>query len=233
MQYVKIKEAIVEQINLGTLAPRQKLPAERKFAEMFDTTRVTLREALSLLEAEGKIYREDRRGWFISPESFSFDPGSKASFTRQAIAQSRIPKIDVLAAKSLLATKLPTSLLELPPFSDVHQLKRVYSLEERPVAYVENYNKPKMCPNFLNNDLSRSLSEIFKEEYGIDYSSSRYKISSTSLFGELALALRATAGTPALLIERVNYDQNGQIIDCDVEYWRHDAVCIESIVQLA
>lgn len=54
MQYVKIKDSIVEQIEAGMLSPRQKLPAERKLAESFDTTRVTLREALSLLEAEGR-----------------------------------------------------------------------------------------------------------------------------------------------------------------------------------
>lgn len=54
MQYVKIKDVIVEQIESGQLAPRQKLPSERKLAESFDTTRVTLREALSLLEAEGR-----------------------------------------------------------------------------------------------------------------------------------------------------------------------------------
>ncbi len=74
MQYVKIKDAIVEQIDAGMLMPRQKLPAERKLAESFDTTRVTLREALSLLEAEGKIYREDRRGWFISPRLYAMTP---------------------------------------------------------------------------------------------------------------------------------------------------------------
>ncbi|MFA0071123.1 GntR family transcriptional regulator, partial [Vibrio breoganii] len=35
MQYVKIKDVIVEQIESGMLTPRQKLPAERKLAESF------------------------------------------------------------------------------------------------------------------------------------------------------------------------------------------------------
>lgn len=74
MQYVEIKIAVEEQIESGLLPPGQKLPPERKLAESFNTTRVTLREALSLLEIEGKIYREDRRGWFISPPPLSYDP---------------------------------------------------------------------------------------------------------------------------------------------------------------
>lgn len=73
MQYIKIKESIVEQIESGQLLPGQKLPSERILAESFATTRVTLREALSLLEAEGVVYREDRRGWFISPEPLRYD----------------------------------------------------------------------------------------------------------------------------------------------------------------
>jgi len=232
VQYVKIKDAIVEQIDSGMLSPRQKLPAERKFAEMFDTTRVTLREALSLLESEGKIYREDRRGWFISPEPFNYDPTSCLDFLSRAKEQGRRPDTDLLSAKSLLATKRPTLLLQLPPFSDVYQLKRVRYLEGRPIAYVENYSKSELFPKLLNFDLSMSLTEIYREEYGIERCFSRYRISSTSLFDTLAHALRATSGTPALLVERVNFDQKNNIIDCDIEYWRHDAVCIESFTQL-
>ncbi|MGL6055639.1 MAG: GntR family transcriptional regulator, partial [Vibrio metschnikovii] len=54
MQYLAIKDIIIEQISSGQLSARQKLPSERKLAESFSTTRVTLREALSLLEAEGR-----------------------------------------------------------------------------------------------------------------------------------------------------------------------------------
>lgn len=59
MQYIEIKESIVEQIASGVLLAGQKLPSERQLAESFNTTRVTLREALSILETNGLIYRED------------------------------------------------------------------------------------------------------------------------------------------------------------------------------
>lgn len=51
----------------GALAPSTKLPAERRLSESFSTTRITLREALGQLESQGLIYREERRGWFVSP----------------------------------------------------------------------------------------------------------------------------------------------------------------------
>ncbi|MCC2522065.1 phosphonate utilization transcriptional regulator PhnR [Vibrio coralliilyticus] len=232
MQYVKIKDSIVEQIESGLLSPRQKLPAERKLAESFDTTRVTLREALSLLEAEGRIYREDRRGWFISPEPLKYDPTQTLNFTNMALAQNRSPQTELIAAKGILANKQAASLLGLQPFSDVYKVDRVRYLEDRPVVFVTNYIRPELFPNLLDFDLSKSLTDIYRDHFGMVYHKIRYRISTSSLLGDTAQALRATSGTPAMVVERINYNQHGELIDCDIEYWRHDAISIESIAVL-
>ena len=93
MQYLKIKQEILLQIESGSLftsgknqASGHKLSSERKLAEDFNTTRVTLREALSLLESEGHVYREDRRGWFISPAPLRYDPTNTSNFHSLAIS---------------------------------------------------------------------------------------------------------------------------------------------------
>lgn len=232
MQYVKIKDAVVEQIESGLLSPRQKLPSERKLADSFDTTRVTLREALSLLESEGRIYREDRRGWFISPQPLKYDPTQTLNFTNLALAQKRTPLTELLAAKSILANKQAASLLGLQPFSDVYRVDRVRYLENRPVAFVTKYIRPELLPNLLDFDLSQSLTDIYRDKFGVVYQKIRYRISTSSLLADIAQALRATSGTPAMVIERLNYNQHGELIDCDIEYWRHDAISVESIAQL-
>ncbi|GAD90565.1 putative GntR family transcriptional regulator [Vibrio halioticoli NBRC 102217] len=232
MQYVKIKDVIVEQIESGQLSPRQKLPAERKLAELFDTTRVTLREALSLLEAEGRIYREDRRGWFISPAPLRYDPTLALNFADMAKLQNREPLTELISAKSVLADKHVSALLGLPAFSDVFQVERVRYLEQRPVVFVKNYVIPALTPTLLDCDLSSSLTDIYREQFGVRYSEIRYRVSTTSLFGNVAQKLRATAGTPAMLVQRLNYDKHAGLIDCDLEYWRHDAICIESASKL-
>ncbi|RTZ18079.1 phosphonate utilization transcriptional regulator PhnR [Vibrio aquaticus] len=232
MQYVKIKDSIIEQVESGMLSPRQKLPAERKLAESFDTTRVTLREALSLLEAEGSIYREDRRGWFISPEPLKYDPTQVVSFPSLAKAQNRTPKTELVATKSIIANKQATRLLELPPFSDVYRVDRVRYLEDRPVVHVTHYLRPDVFPNLLAYDLSGSLTDIYREQYDVKYHKVRYRISTSSLLGEEAQALRATSGTPAMVIERVGYNEQGLPIGCDIEYWRHDAISIESMAEI-
>lgn len=232
MQYVKIKETIEDQIESGLLIARQKLPSERKLAKTFDTTRATLREALSSLEAEAKIYREDRRGWFVCPAPLYCDPLSTLNFIGIAASQGREPASELLQAEKILATKQASLLLKVPMLTDLYQIHRVRYLEERPVVYVINYIKADFFPNLLTHNVTHSLTDAYQQHYAVSYQKTHYRVSTTSLFGDIALALRARLGSPAMLVERINYDMQGRLIDCDLEYWRHDAICIESVAQL-
>ena len=52
----------------------------------FGITRMTIRQALFQLEAEGLIYHLNRRGWFVSPPRLGYDPTANLSFTENALA---------------------------------------------------------------------------------------------------------------------------------------------------
>ena len=52
-----ISRALAARIRQGEYAASRRLPAERVLSEQFATTRITLREALGQLEAEGLVYR--------------------------------------------------------------------------------------------------------------------------------------------------------------------------------
>ncbi|KXO13655.1 2-aminoethylphosphonate uptake and metabolism regulator [Moritella sp. JT01] len=228
MQYLKIKEEILQKIESGLLTSGQKLTSERKLAEAFNTTRVTLREALSLLESEGRVYRENRRGWFISPAPLRYDPTKTTNFHNLALSQQRIPKTELLSATMVPADKQIALLLQIAPQTEVIRIHRVRYLDERPVVLVTNYVLPERLPNLLSHDLSASLTDIYQQHYDTLYQRTHYRIRSSSLVADTATPLRATSGCAAMYIERVNYDQYDQLLDCDLEYWRHDAVTIEA-----
>jgi DNA-binding GntR family transcriptional regulator len=225
-------ESINEQIEAGLLAPGSKFPAERKLAETFNTSRVTLREALSLLESDGKIFREDRRGWFVSPTALAYDPTNTDNFKTMAIKAKREPRSELLSAELLPCPRDAAKLLGVEAFTQVYKLERLRFLDNRPVAVTINYVIAEYFPELQEKDFIASLTHTYKEDYDILYSQTRYHIRTSSLQGEIAQALRATSGSPAMLVERVNHDQNGRLIDCDLEYWRHDAINIQSVATL-
>jgi DNA-binding GntR family transcriptional regulator len=74
------------------------------------------------------------------------------------------------------------------------------------------------------------LTELYAREYAIEYGQVGFEIMPTALGAEAAGALRVSVGSPGLRITRVNQDQHGRLIDCDLEYWRHDAIRLTATV---
>ncbi|WP_062265217.1 phosphonate utilization transcriptional regulator PhnR [Endozoicomonas arenosclerae] len=227
-QYQIIRTALNEQIESGALKPGSKLPSERLLSEKFGTTRITLRESLSSLEADGLVYREDRRGWFVSPERVTYDPTVNANFHTMVTRQGRLPDTRMIHADLVPATGRVQKLLQLPALTPVYRLQRLRSVDGRNVLYVENYINPAYFPDLLKHDLSRSLSDVYQEHYERQYARVSFRIYPVGLNTEASSHLKVTTGSSGLLVERTNYDQSGVLIDCDFEYWRQDAVVISA-----
>lgn len=219
-----ICHALQAQIERGLLPLGGKLPAERRLSELFDTTRITLREALGQLEAQGLIYREERRGWFVSPPRLAYNPLVRSHFHAMVAEQGRVPGTEVLGARLIPASVEICELLELPALSSVYQIRRARRVDGRLVLYVEHYLNPAYFPGIIEFDLTRSLTELYASEYAIRYGRVRFDMVPTALHPEAATHLKVTAGSPALKITRINRDQHGRLIDCDLEFWRHDAI---------
>ena len=114
--------------------------------------------------------------------------------------------------------------LQLPALSSVIQICRGRRIDGRLVLYVEHYLNPRYFPGILDCDLNQSMTELYARKYDLHYGRVRFEIVPTSLPVEAAAALRVSVGSPGLRIARVNYDQHQRLIDCDLEFWRHDAI---------
>lgn len=222
-----IKQAIQERIGSDAYKLGARLPSERQLCLEFETSRVTLHEILIQLEAEGLIYREERRGWFVSPPRFVYDPQSRGHFTLSALQQGRVPSTRVIDRQLVKPPARVVELLDLPPGTKMACIRRVRSIDGRAVLYVEHYYQADVFPGLFEHDLSVSLTELYRDTYGFHYGRMKYQITPTAVSGDAAAALRVASGSPALLVTRVNHGLDNGIRDCDFEYWRHDAILIE------
>jgi GntR family transcriptional regulator len=66
--YAQVKEVLVRQIRSGQYQPQEPLPAERLLMEQFGVSRITVRRALSDLEAAGVVSRKVGRGTYVAAE---------------------------------------------------------------------------------------------------------------------------------------------------------------------
>ncbi len=222
-----IKHAIQERIRSDAYRLGERLPSERQLCLEFEASRVTLHEILIQLEAEGLIYREERRGWFVSPPRFLYDPQSRGHFAMSARQQGRVPSTRVIDRRVVRPPARVVELLEIPPDTRMACIRRVRSIDGRAVLYVEHYYQADVFPGLFERDLSVSLTELYRDVYGFHYGRMKYQITPTAVSGDAAAMLRVAAGSPALLVTRVNHGLDSGIRDCDFEYWRHDAILIE------
>lgn len=222
-----ICKALSESIAAGAFSAEGRLPSERALSEQFSTTRITLREALSQLEAQGLIYREVRRGWFVSPPRIIYNPLQRSHFHAMAKDQGRSAQTEVIDARHCVASDTVCQKLLLPLNSDVICIRRLRYIDNRPVLYVEHYLNPLYFQDILETDLTSSLTDLYASRYDIHYGRVRFDMVPTLLTEEASRALRVASGSPALFITRTNRDQHDRVIDCDLEYWRYDALHID------
>ena len=67
--YEKLSKAIIDQILGGSLAPGQRLPAERELARAFGVSRPSLREALGALQTLGVVETRHGSGSWVSADA--------------------------------------------------------------------------------------------------------------------------------------------------------------------
>ncbi|QTF09905.1 UTRA domain-containing protein [Brenneria izadpanahii] len=222
-----ICQSLSERIQRGDFAEQGRLPSERALSDQFSTTRITLREALGQLESQGMIYRELRRGWFIAPPRFIYNPLHRSHFHAMAKLQGRAAQTEVLDAQRVKVHAALAQHLAMREGEEVYRIRRLRRIDGRAVLYVEHYLNPRYFPGLLDFDLTQSLTDLYRERYGIRYGRVRFTMLPTPMPLFAAPTLKIAPGSPALFITRINRDQHDRIIDCDCEYWRYDALYID------
>ncbi|NHF67845.1 UTRA domain-containing protein [Xanthomonas hortorum] len=220
-----ITEIISAQIAAGEWGPDQRLPVERELAERFACTRITLREALQQLEAQGRIYRENRRGWFVSAPRVRYDPTSIAGFMQYVAAQGRKPRTELLSATRQAAGAAYAAALRLEtPYDEVFVLQRRRWIDRRAVLLETNVVLAAWAPGLLEHDLAGSLSSVFNQKLGLFLSRAHVSMHPAGLDATQAMLLQSTTGTPCFRLQRVSFAEDGRAVELDIESWRHDAL---------
>lgn len=229
--YLKIRDYLAADIAAGKWSENDKLPSERQLSEQFATTRVTARQALAQLEAEGRIFRANRRGWFVTPPRINYDPSRDIGFVRYVQEQGFSARTQTLS-KTLV--ELPERIADdvgLEQGTPVYEILRRRYINDRPCLIEKIYLNPKHCPGILQHSLDRSLWQLLKVEYGLEPVERHLEIYPQTLEQQIAEALDTNTGTSGLYIRRICRDQNGEFLEFDEEFWLHNALKVVASVR--
>lgn len=223
---LRIRDHFAAMIAAGTLAPNHKFPPERVLAEEFSITRVTLRQALMRMEVEGLIYREERRGWFVSPPRVRYDPTANTSFTESISEQGRVAGTTVLSTEQVPASAWQSINLGCEIGDAVYVINRLRTVDDRAVLVEKIHIKAARCPGLFEHRLDQSLTDLMAKEYDIIEHRAQIDMRPTALTEAPAKEFGVAVGTPGLYLLRSICDQFNEVVELDEEFWRHDAISI-------
>jgi DNA-binding GntR family transcriptional regulator len=222
--YKRVAFYLQALIHSGEFKQQGKLPSERELVAKFSSTRITIREALLRLEADGDIYRRQRKGWFVAPKRLRWNPCVKIDFYALALEQGFTPETQVIALGKL-AVKEGEADVTSADFSGRHvtQLIRKRFLDARPIMLEEIHFATDAFPDLTNKNLNTSITQIMRQDYDVVIRSETSSIKVTALPDEYVKALETSNGAACLKIVRRRFDAEGTLIDLNVEYWLHSA----------
>jgi DNA-binding FadR family transcriptional regulator len=113
-------DRVKRQIHSGLLLPEEKLPAERQLSDEFGISRVTLREALRVLETDHYIVvrRGASGGAFVTDED-RLNEIARRRLTRAPAAAMRV--LEFLCANEMAAAALAAERRALPELKRMRQ----------------------------------------------------------------------------------------------------------------
>ena len=205
------------------LAPGDKLPSEIEIAHALGVSRMTLRQALSSIEAKGLIDRRRGRfgGNFVATPRFEFDHAGLPGFTEQMRRIQVEAGAHVLRATTRRAAADVRQHLGLKRGDQVHDVLRARSANGEPIVLEETYFPAATFPALLSANLTGSLYAVMRE-YGAPPFSADEHIEATPAGEQHAEILHVEPGFPLLLITRTSFTESGVAVEFSRDYHRSD-----------
>jgi GntR family transcriptional regulator len=223
-RYIAIAAVLRDKIVDDQLGPHTLLPSERELAEQQRVSRMTARQALSLLESEGMVYRKPPRGTFVAEPRVTFHIGS---FSKEVSRQGRSPDATLLWAEHQEATAMVRRALNLDADATVHVFHRRRTVDSVPFALETTYLPAALTPGILDAPEDGSLWALLRDRYGIALSSTTAVLESIVLDDNSSTQLGVRPGSAGTLLTRRTLDTAGRPVEYARDVYRADRTSFE------
>ena len=154
LKHVAIREYVRDLVS--GCAPGTAAPSERDLVERFGVARMTVRQALDALVAEGVLQRFPGRGTFVAPPRRQ--PSRIASFSEDMAGRGTVAESRTLVAERVKAPAGVARALGLAPREPVLRWRRLRLADGSPVCLSDAYISASLVPGLFDGpDLPDSL----------------------------------------------------------------------------
>lgn len=211
--YIQIANVIEEEIVSGKLPAGAPLPTERQLGHAYGVSRITVREAISVLKRKELV--ETRRGegnFVVYSDVVNRDLLGVHDFDLQIEASGHSNQVELLTFQADFHKADIATLLAVPTNTNLIKVVRVRKADEIPLfietIFLSHARFPNLSPeDFLSTKL---FSKKIREDYNVRIEEISLVLDPVLLNEQDAQALHVSELPAAgLLNERTSYDQDG------------------------
>jgi GntR family transcriptional regulator len=204
------------------MPPGSPVPPERELAQLYGTSRTTVRQALAELVVEGRLLRMQGKGTFVAKPKVA-QVLELASYTARMRAHGLRPETRVLDIGYVTADEELASRLGIRPGGRALRIHRLRLADGEPMSVDTSHLPARRFPG-LRKQLAQhpSLYETLAEAHGVELAEAEETIETVLAGPHDARLLGVDTGLPLLLLSRHAFDIDGNPVEWAQSLYRGD-----------
>lgn len=210
-KHVELREKLRSRFQ--RMNPNSLIPSARELSKTYKVSAMTVRQALVALQQEGMIHSVPGLGTFVSDHRMS-KRLTFVSFSQEVLERGMTPTSKIVSAiKTGVKDQAVAESLGISIGDEVYKIERVRFADKIPMALEESFVSAALIPGLLDQDLSKSLYEIFKNTYEKPVTKAECVVSPMNLSKRQADLLDTDVRSAALNFIVVAYDSRGRALE--------------------
>ncbi|MGO3732244.1 MAG: GntR family transcriptional regulator [Vagococcus sp.] len=196
--YVQLKDYITRYIE-NELQYNDRIPSEFELMDKYCVSRTTVRKAIDELVQEGKLYKKQGLGTYVSGEKVEQGLSDLSSCTYELKKLGFDPYYTLLDASVVPSNVVVASNLQIDIGENVFHLVRISNVEGEPLNVTYSYIPYTFVNGIEKYDfVKNSLYKVLKEEFQIELVKSIRSVEAILCNEKLSKDLKINEGTAIL-----------------------------------
>jgi GntR family transcriptional regulator len=222
--YYQISDILLKKIESREFLPHQQIPSEDQLASIFGVSRMTVRQAISSLVNNGKLYRKHGHGTFIAEPMIERKVARLSSVTVDIEEAGLRPGSIILQKRVVKPPEKVQGLLKLKEGDEILEILRLRLANEEPLAIGKARIPVKLFPRLVEADLEGvlSLTQYLEREFGCKIDYAEQSIQAVSADSYQAKLLKIRRGASLLHLSRIFFTNDHVAIGIFETFYRGD-----------
>ena len=223
--YYQLQSILLEKIHSGVLPDGGRFPTEAELVSEYGVSRITVREALRLIEESGLIRREVGRGTVVTNHR-PYVPSVKLEGSmNEIVSLGAATTVKLLRVVTVKASEEEAAMLRIKPGSLLSRCTRLRFHNNEPYSHVVIDLPYEIGQRLTKADWKRPITRVLQETLKINLIEAQQNIRASLADAELASKLGVRIGAALLAVDRLVFTRGRRPIERVVTHYRSDIFC--------